>query len=791
MSTGPVDKPITHFPLKHVSRDAMWFSTPKIFKTNSKQEQQQHPKTAPTTPAAHESMEPNIDQQQNQQQNLLLQRHPNINFLSTTTTPIPSFPKSISLNSLKLAQRQSEANFVSTFIQPNSAHKPSAHQQQQQTATSTLRFTSHSEEDHSSTINLPYPNPDLSTITHHNNTLIESDIQPHPTSERRISALPSRAHTPFKPFKSPLNGLNTQQHLNSHPYLLHQQPDHSPLSNKLTNLLHSNQNELISLKDENNAIAPTPTDKVVLSPSPKQPAVLSPNRLNFPTPSAALSDILKSQQDTLPNSNTIDQVMAELENRTAAGPRITKITFQDQTNVAANQPDTADRFRDVHDKEFAKYDAITTHYAAKRKNEATSINTRSVTNPSKRAKVSDFGYPKRLVSQQEIDTEQAEKKKEVAKRQLELARSRRRTANGTSTSIGSKPGSSKPTPSGFSSFGTRLIKTAVKTVAGAFKGSQKLTNAVPAGPSAGPSKLPAPAVAPAKKIVGRPTRMITKPPLNRLPPAGHHRLLSTTTTTSASNSLSEAARRRAVSGPSTTLSNPPGTSKPQPRGATTRAQASAATKSTTLSKSTWQPKTLPQPPVGNPKTIPGPSKRINSLKTGPTAQSTSPEKKADVDPTGPTTMCTRSRIPKISTHSHGQTIIRPSVKSCDGPCRRAMMASTSTAASSASTRSVVRIGLSAKKVPRKLSQPMQHTKPIAGHARLAAAALRRTTTTAATGSSFPRKSSSHPSRVIPQKDRSAAAADLPKRKILLLKNRRRSSSKQVGIKAVSHRVTSS
>jgi hypothetical protein len=34
----------------------MWFSTPKIFKTNSKQEQQQHPKTAPTTPAAHKSM---------------------------------------------------------------------------------------------------------------------------------------------------------------------------------------------------------------------------------------------------------------------------------------------------------------------------------------------------------------------------------------------------------------------------------------------------------------------------------------------------------------------------------------------------------------------------------------------------------------------------------------------------------------------------------------------------------------------------------------------------------------
>ncbi|KAH9451999.1 hypothetical protein Pst134EA_025936 [Puccinia striiformis f. sp. tritici] len=57
------------------------------------------------------------------------------------------------------------------------------------------------------------------------------------------------------------------------------------------------------------------------------------------------------------------------------------------------------------------YDSITNHYAAKRKIEARTIPGRSVDNPCKRAQVSDFGYPKPIVTQSETNTEQAEKKK--------------------------------------------------------------------------------------------------------------------------------------------------------------------------------------------------------------------------------------------------------------------------------------------------------------------------------------------------------------------------------------------
>ncbi|KAA1079210.1 hypothetical protein PGT21_003850 [Puccinia graminis f. sp. tritici] len=778
----------------------MWFSTPlKAFR------QQQH--SQPSTPQPqthnhnHTQTQPEPQQSNSKPQaaeNLLLNHHPNINFLSSAT-PIPSFPKTVSLSSLKQAQRQSELNFLSNFINPQQNSSPSiksAQQQQQpeepeqqedqpnnQLAASTLRFIDQPSADQSSMIALPYPNPDLSTITSHN-TLIDSDSQPNPTPARRISALPSRAQTPFKLFKpqpSPLAAQSTQQFDNQHFQSPTSQHIRSPLTNKSTNR-SSLANGLTSPKDAKSSSDP----EAVTSPARAQ--VSSPNKVNFPTPSAAISDIFKNQdQPVLPSSATIDQVMAELENRTEAGPRITKITFQDQQNSQATQP-TNGRFAEAHGKQFAKYDSITNHYAAKRKNDATTLTGRSVTNPSKRAKVSDFGYPKPLVPQQESDAEQAEKTKESLKRQLELARSRRKTAGRTSN-LGAKPGSSKPVPSGFSSFGTRLLKTAVKTVAGAFKGSPKpaakvdgVGFGVPAGLGVGPAKVPAPATQQqTKRIIGPPTRMISKPPLSRLPPAGHHRLVSTTS--SASNSLSEAVRRRAVSGPA-------GPSKIPPRGMTTRAQANAAAKTTAPAKSTWQPKTVPKPPAGNAKTMAGPSSRTNAPSTRQTTQPNSPSKNLNTGSTGPTTtMATRSRIPKMASQSHGQTIIRPSVKSGEeAGGRRAMMTSTST--TSSSTRSVVRIGLSAKTIPKKLSQPVQSTKPIPAHSRPGGAALRRTTTIG-TASSLSRKSSSHPSRVLPHKDRSKPTVDLPKRKILILKNRRRSSLKNVGTKAVSHRVSSS
>ncbi|KNZ58390.1 uncharacterized protein VP01_1939g7 [Puccinia sorghi] len=691
-------------------------------------------------------------------ENLLLNQHPNVNFLSSVATPIPSFPKALSLNSLKKAQRQSEFNFISNFIQPNQS--PS-NKSIQHASSSKIRLV---DQDQSSTINLPYPNPDLSTITSHH-TIID-----HPTPARRISALPSRAQTPFKLFKpQPSPSTISNQPQSNSPAV--NQHDRSPLSNKLINAS--------SITSPSSGKHDSPS-KELISPNP----VISPRRLNFPTPSAALSDIFKSQdQPALPSSNTIDQVMAELESRAQAGPRITKISFQGQQGLQANQA-ANDRFHNAHGKQFAKYDSITNHYAAKRKNDATSINTRSVTNPSKRAKVSDFGYPKKLVSQQELDTQEAERKKEVIKRQLELARSRRRTGGGTSSLAGSKPSVSKPTPSGFSSFGTRLLKSAVKTVAGAFKGSEKLTSKVdgvgfaPAGLGVGPAKVPAPAPPPAKRTIGRPTRIITKPPLSRLPPAGHRRLLSTTS--SASNTLSEVAHRRIVSGPPAASANFPGDSKIPSRGTTTRAQAIGATKPTTaLTKSTWQPKTLPPQPTG-----PSSSRINRPTRSRQTTQTNSPNKN-----TNPTGMCTRTRIPKMSTQqSQGQMIIRPSVKSGGETRRRTMMTSTSTTASGSSTRSHVRMGLSAKTVPNKLSQPVRPTKPIGGQSRLAT--LRRPPT-AGPRASLTRKSSAHPSRVLPHKGRNIPSADLPKRKILLIKTRRRSSFKHVGTKAVSHRVSSS
>jgi hypothetical protein len=222
-------------------------------------------------------------------------------------------------------------------------------------------------------IALPYPNPDLSTITSHN-TLIDSDSQPNPTPARRISALPSRAQTPFKLFKpqpSPLAAQSALQFENQQFQSPTSQPIRSPLTNKSTNR-SSLANGLTSPKDPKNSSHPEAVT------SPARAHVSSPNKVNFPTPSAAISDIFKNQdQPIVPSSATIDQVMAELENRTEAGPRITKITFQDQQNSQATQP-TNGRFAEAHGKQFARVSILVSLplvYCSSDPNYLTCINT--------------------------------------------------------------------------------------------------------------------------------------------------------------------------------------------------------------------------------------------------------------------------------------------------------------------------------------------------------------------------------------------------------------------------------
>ncbi|KNE92404.1 hypothetical protein PSTG_14181 [Puccinia striiformis f. sp. tritici PST-78] len=754
----------------------MWFTTPlKAFKqqqqaSTSKPEKQEEEtgkqETQETDKEETETEDKQEEEEEQEAKNLVLNHHPNIN------TPVPSYPKTVTLNSLKKAQRQSELNFLNNFIRPVTTVQEQTQEEEEEEpekhnlASSTLRLI---EQEQSSMIALPYPNPDISSTIN-----VESeDIQP----ERRISALPSRAHTPFKLFKP-----QPSPKLPSTLPIDFAQQTRSPLANKHINSFpettSANHGEYIT--------------------SPKQlptsPARQETNKIIFPTPSAAISDIFKAQEDRaiIPSSTTIDQVMAELENRTEAGPRITKITFQDHQQEST-QP-TAGRFTDVHGKQFAKYDSITNHYAAKRKIDAPTITGRSVTNPCKRAKVSDFGYPKPIVTQAETDTEQAEKKKESLKRQLELARSRRRTGARTST-LGSKPGSSKPPPSGFSSFGTRLIKSAVKTVTGAFKASEKAPRkvngvgfGVPAGLGVGPAKVPIAGSSQAKRIIGPPTRMVSKPPLSRLPPAGHHRITSSNT-----NSISEAARRRVISGPPT--SSLTGASKIPPRaGATTRAQ--------TQTQTTWQPKTLPRPtPAAIARSGSSSSNtRTNVPRARQVTQPNLPNSNRTTNTTTTTTSSTivnpRSRIPKIN----GQTIIRPTVKAPnnnghDQGSKRGMMNSTSTTCSSSTTtKSVIKIGLSSKTIPAKLSQPIHSTKPKKSYI-TRNPPLRRTTTIGGTGTnpSVRRKSSIHPSNLNSVKNRNVTNIDLPSKRKLVLgsKNRRRSSLKNVGTKAISHRVTSS
>ncbi|KAI7935245.1 hypothetical protein MJO28_016772 [Puccinia striiformis f. sp. tritici] len=745
----------------------MWFTTPlKAFKqqqqaSTSKPEKQEEEtgkqETQETDKEETETEDKQEEEEEQEAKNLVLNHHPNIN------TPVPSYPKTVTLNSLKKAQRQSELNFLNNFIRPVTTVQEQTQEEEEEEpekhnlASSTLRLI---EQEQSSMIALPYPNPDISSTIN----VEPEDIQP----ERRISALPSRAHTPFKLFKP-----QPSPKLPSTLPIDFAQQTRSPLANKHINSFpettSANHGEYIT--------------------SPKQlptsPARQETNKIIFPTPSAAISDIFKAQEDRaiIPSSTTIDQVMAELENRTEAGPRITKITFQDHQQEST-QP-TAGRFTDVHGKQFAKYDSITNHYAAKRKIDAPTITGRSVTNPCKRAKVSDFGYPKPIVTQAETDTEQAEKKKESLKRQLELARSRRRTGARTST-LGSKPGSSKPPPSGFSSFGTRLIKSAVKTVTGAFKASEKAPRkvngvgfGVPAGLGVGPAKVPIAGSSQAKRIIGPPTRMVSKPPLSR-----HHRITSSTT-----NSISEAARRRVISGPPT--SSLTGASKIPPRaGATTRAQ--------TQTQTTWQPKTLPRPtPAAIARSGSSSSNtRTNVPRARQVTQPNLPNSNRTTNTTTTTTSSTivnpRSRIPKIN----GQTIIRPTVKAPnnnghDQGSKRGMMNSTSTTCSSSTTtKSVIKIGLSSKTIPAKLSQPIHSTKPKKSYI-TRNPPLRRTTTIGGTGTnpSVRRKSSIHPSNLNSVKNRNVTNIDLPSKRKLVLgsKNRRRSSLKNVGTKAISHR----
>ncbi|KAH9451998.1 hypothetical protein Pst134EA_025935 [Puccinia striiformis f. sp. tritici] len=184
--------------------------------------------------------------------------------------------------------------------------------------------------------------------------------------------------------------------------------------------------------------------------------------------------------------------------------------------------------------------------------------------------------------------------------------------------------------------------------------------------------------------------MVSKPPLSRLPPAGHHRLTPPNT-----NSISEAACRRVIAGPPTSgLTVGSKIPPPPPRaGATTRAQA----------QTTWRPKTLPKPP---PAGIARPGSFSNTQPNLPRTRRVTQHQILHKNPnlnrtTSSSIINPRSRIPTIN----GLAIIRPTVKTVnndhDQVSKRGMMNSTPTTCSS-STKSVIKIGLSSETISQKL-----------------------------------------------------------------------------------------
>lgn len=514
-------------------------------------------------------------------------------------------------------------------------------------------------------------------------------------------------------------------------------------------------------------------------------ANLSPRKPGFRTASAAISSVIKPA-DNVPqvSSSTMAQVMNELESRTKDAPRITKITFQDQINLpphharSQSNPITH-RFTQVHGKEFAKYDSITNHYAAKRKVEE-SGNGQSAANPvMKRAKVSNLGLPKpgdHQPGENTMEPKEAQRKRQDVKRQLELARSRRKSNTSKQT---------KPTPSGFSSFGSRLLRSAVKTVTKAFKGTQLVTNkadgvgfGVPAGLGVGPAKAPP---SPIRKDV-QPIRSIVKPPSTRLPPAGLHRITSSTLV-GATN------RRRVLSGPPVASSNSLASTKNSSLANQPQTQGNGPGKSVSVSKSTWQPKTLPKPtvPTAGSMTSARPKASLNNSATSATSGS-----------------IMKSRIPKVSAFG-GQTVIRATLKTIvEGTARTQPNCPPSVPSLPAFTKSskiAVGIGQSNKVLPTKLSQPIRSTKPLKS-------TVRSTSMTAASresqrkpfGSSLfvggKTKSSISSHSTLKEKgkrlsisNRSKFVSMQKKRRSSFGRTTRRRSSLSVGTKALSHRVS--
>ncbi|KAH9444132.1 hypothetical protein Pst134EB_026511 [Puccinia striiformis f. sp. tritici] len=202
-----------------------------------------------------------------------------------SVSSIPSYPKTVTPNLLQKAQRQSELNFLNNYI---TRLATTVQEENNNLASSPLRLI---EQDQSAILSLP-------TLTQIYRAP-ESDIQSEP---RRILALPSRAHTPFKLSKpQPSPKLQSTQPIDL------AQLTRSPLANK-----HINSLPETTFANHGDHIT-----------SPKQlptaPARQETNKIIFPTPSAAISDIFKAQEDRpiIPSSTTIDQVMAELESRTS------------------------------------------------------------------------------------------------------------------------------------------------------------------------------------------------------------------------------------------------------------------------------------------------------------------------------------------------------------------------------------------------------------------------------------------------------------------------------------------
>lgn len=529
---------------------------------------------------------------------LLLSHHPSINF-NTNATPIPSFPRVASIQSLKSHQRQSEAFFLNHIASGASPGSFSPSKQPPMTINSastlvaapqdspgptTLRLIQSSTRD-SSYPSLPYPDPDISLNITSSKTPFVLPLSTQ--SSRRISALPARAtrasgsaHSIFT--KAPIEDVEQLSCPENHHYIESSIPDHASIVSQLPpSSTTSTMNE--SMDKENQPIPrsneaeqpsllkPKPDQPCVKKPKPSQPSL----QKHYASPAAAISAtvlqplVIEAPVVEQNGTSTMDEVWAEMQTRAKLAPGIGKSLLPDSMlNPIEGKPveDNQDRFQETHLKTFSKFDSITNHYAAKRKVATTDVPpvastsqkpTATIPETNKRQKTNMLGYAKRLENEKE--------EKEAVKRKLELAKARRKSQ--AATVAGTK---GKLPPSGFSSFGTRFktaTKSVYKTVTGVLSNTINTSSplktkaqetskssrqtgvgfGVPSGLGIGPANPP-------KKVV--PQRSLSVNNKNRLPPAGPTSVSDTLRTRQQLRSVSNSATvgsafKRIVSGGST------------------------------------------------------------------------------------------------------------------------------------------------------------------------------------------------------------------------------------------------